>query len=82
VVVDAGPLDLRAIPLRRGVVEGEDDPIPRIDPIEDDPQQDGGDLLRLAADRVEEVVVGPEVDPEPDRSPPTRCDPTPRYCRG
>ena len=34
VVVDAGPLDLRAVPLGRRVVEGEDEPVPGVDPVE------------------------------------------------
>ena len=41
-------------------------------------QQGGGDLLRLAADRVEEVVIGPEVGADPGGPEPTGCGPPTR----
>ena len=44
----------------------------------DDLQQGGGDLLRLAADRVEEVVIGPEARADPGGLEPTGCGPPAR----
>lgn len=74
VVVGAGPLDLGVVPLRRRIVEGEDEPIRRWDAEQDDPQEHGGEIRHLAADAVEEVGVGPEVIPDAGGSPPIGGD--------
>src|SRR3982751_7132457 len=71
VVVDAGPLDLRAVPLRRRVVDGEEEWSARVDAAEDAPQEHGGQIDGLAADAVEEVVVGSEALAHRSGPPPT-----------
>ena len=57
IVMDARPLDVRPVPLRRRVVQREDQPVSGLDSFGDDPQEHGGDPLCLAAEGVEEVVV-------------------------
>src|SRR3954452_2213022 len=72
VVVDPGPLDFGAVPLRRCVIEGQQQPALRV--IEGAPQQgedDGGDRRGLATDAIEEVVVGSEAGADPGGPPPT-----------
>ena len=59
VVMEARPLDLGAVPLRRGVVDGEDGPIGGVDVLGDEPRGDGGDLDGLAAYAVEAWQADP-----------------------
>jgi hypothetical protein len=72
IVMDARPLDLRAVAFRRRVIDGEDQPPAIVDLFQDDLQEPGGNLLRLASDDIEEVIIGLEVRADPHGSPPTR----------
>lgn len=71
IVVDSRPLDLRAVAFCRRVINGEDQPPAIVDLFQDDLQEPGSNLLRLASDGVEEVIIGLEVRADPHGSPPT-----------
>src|SRR3954447_5816567 len=72
VVMDPGPLDLGPIPLGRCVIEGQQQSLPwGIEGAPQQPEDDGGDRGGLAADAVEEVVVGTEARADPGGPPPT-----------
>ena len=58
VVVDAGPLDLGARAVGRGVINGEEETSLGGDLLSEDLQELGGDGVRLASDGLQEIVIG------------------------
>src|SRR5512132_3839937 len=71
VMVDSRPLDLGAIPLRRRIVDGQEQSAAGVDSISEQDEDDGGHGGGLATDTAEEVVVGAEVLPDAGGPPPT-----------
>src|SRR5512135_209631 len=71
VMVDPRPLDLGTIPLRRRIVDGQEQSAAGVDSISEQAEDDGGHSSGLATDTAEEVVVGAEVLPNAGGPPPT-----------
>jgi hypothetical protein len=69
--VDAGSLNFGAVPLGRGVVDGEDKRTVAGDGFLDDLQECGGERLGLASDRVEAVILGSEAFADAGGDPPS-----------
>ena len=72
VVVDAGPLDVRPVPLRRRVVQGERQPLgPAHQRLDHRQHEVGGDRLGLLPGRRDGRVARPELVAEPGGADPT-----------